>query len=218
MKVGTDGILLGAWATIDGAESILDIGTGSGVIALMMAQRSKPGTHIDAIEVNDDAAMDAIENFSHSPWKKNIHLYHTTLQNFQTETRYDLIITNPPYFVNSQKSPDKNRHIARHSESLKPEELLFSISNFLKSSGRLAIILPPTEAAKFKSMASTIHSLYCIRECSFIPRQHKPIERMLMEFSHQTVPKVVEELILYRQVEEWTETYRSLVKDFYLKG
>ena len=218
MKVGTDGVLLAAWATIDRAETILDIGTGSGVIALMMAQRSNPGTHIDAVEINEEAAMDAVENFSRSPWKENIHLHHTTLQNFQTESRYDLIITNPPYFVNSQKPPDKNRQMARHSESLRPEELLLSISKFLKSSGRLAIILPLAEAAKFKSMASTTHSLHCIRECAFIPRQHKPIERMLMEFSYKAVPKVVEELILYRQAAEWTETYRSLVKDFYLKG
>jgi len=217
MKVGTDGVLLGAWANVNGANTILDIGTGSGVIALMIAQRTGPNVQIDAVEINDGAVMDASENFSISPWKEKVFLHHTTIQSFETKSKYDLIITNPPYFSNSFKPPDKNRQVARHAEDLKPDELLHSVCNLLSPTGRLAIILPPFEGAIFKSMALERNAFHSIRECVFRSREHKPVERLLMEFSFQTISTVNEELFLYRQGDELSESYRNLTKDFYLK-
>jgi tRNA1Val (adenine37-N6)-methyltransferase len=217
MKVGTDGVLLGAWASAEGVQSVLDIGTGTGVIALMMAQRTGPTAQIDAVEVNEQAAHDAADNFMQSPWRAKLTLHPLAIQEFSQGNTYDLIITNPPFFTNSYKPPDKNRQLARHTDTLTFAELLSVTSNLLtKPSGRLAIILPWTESHIFKTLALTF-SLHCIRECAFRTRQHKPVERVLMEFSFQPLPIAYESICLYESGEVWTSDYIKLTRDYYLK-
>lgn len=217
MKIGTDGVLLGAWASVKGIQSVLDIGTGTGVIALMMAQRTGPTAQIDAVEVNEHAALDATDNFRLSPWQSKLNLHPIAIQEFSNGKTYDLIISNPPFYSNSYKPPDKNRQLARHTDLLSFSELLTASSNLLsRPSGRLAIILPLAESQEFKALAQSI-SLQCIRECSFRTRLHKPIERVLMEFSFQKLPTKVESLCLYESDEAWSSEYKDLTREFYLR-
>ena len=215
-KVGTDGVLLGAWASIDNATRILEIGTGSGVISLMLAQRTSDNVSLDAIEIEKEDADQALHNVSKSPWPEKIKIHHTALQDFFPEKKYDLIISNPPYFVNSWLPPDKRRGQARHTHLLSFGELLQSSIRLLNIDGRLAIILPYQESLFFIEQAKK-DGLFCIRRCAFRSRVHKPIERLLLEFSLKEEKVISEELTLYQDHDEWSDAYRRLTRDFYLK-
>jgi tRNA1Val (adenine37-N6)-methyltransferase len=216
MKVGTDGVLLGAWVDVQNTKRILDVGTGTGVIALMLAQRTTPGTRIDAVELSDEACLDAAENFANSPWREKITLHHMSVQSFSPKHQFDLIVSNPPYFINSYKPADKMRHQARHTDSLSFLELLQTSSKWLTPDGRLAVILPAHEGATFLSLTRNF-SLHCIRQWMFRSRQHKPVERLLFEFSGQPNPLEARELCLYEDNgDQWTEEYVAITRDFYL--
>lgn len=217
MKVGTDGVLLGAWTDVTSVNTILDIGTGSGVIALMLAQRTTRQTNIDAIEIEHGAFEQAYENITHAAWRDRVMAHHVALQQFESARRYDLIVSNPPYFQNSQKPPDEKRVQARHTTSLSYPELLSSSETLLTKTGRLSVILPFTEGLQFITLAKQ-YNLYCTRQWSFRTRQEKPIERWLLEFSFipQQTPEHGE-ILLYSHGEEWSEAYKMLTKDFYLK-
>ena len=214
MKVGTDGVLLGAWVTLTNEKNILEIGTGSGVIALVLAQRTPPQTHIEAIEPDQSSCLDALENFSSCPWKDRIALHQTRLQNFQSNNLFELIVSNPPYFQDSQKPPDSRRELARHTESLSFTDLLEGADRLLTPAGRLAIILPVAEAIQFKQLATS--NFYVIRTCQFRSRQHKPVERILFEFSRQSQVEKEEVLTLYEEGDRWTHEYNKLTRPFYL--
>jgi tRNA1Val (adenine37-N6)-methyltransferase len=215
MKVGTDGVLVGAWVNVSDAQVILDVGTGTGVIALMLAQRTAAGTSIDAVEMDEDACLDADTNFRQSPWPGKLHLYRTTLQHFKPDKKYDLIISNPPYFINSSKPPDKNRHRARHADTLSHQDLLQCSSQLLHSEGRLAVILPNTEGEIFIDLAKQ-YNLGCIRKGAFHSRATKPVERWLLEFSPGIHTPEPEKIILYEGGNQWSDQYIRLSKDFYL--
>ncbi|MBX2963659.1 MAG: methyltransferase [Cyclobacteriaceae bacterium] len=216
MKVGTDGVLLGAWANVSGCKTILDIGTGTGVIALMIAQRTSSDTLIDAVELTPNAAQDAQENFVASPWNNRIKLYQTSIQHYQTETRYDLIISNPPYFSKSYKPPDEDRLLARHTENLSFTELLNTADGLLLHDGRLSVILPVTEGRQFIDLAAR-QKFYCTREWHFLTRRNKPVERLLLEFSRNQILHETGEILLYEHGEEWSAGYKQLLREFYLK-
>lgn len=216
-KIGTDGVLLGAWVDIGEAQRILDIGTGSGLIALMVAQRSDAEVLIDAIEINEVDVAQARKNVDNSPWASKVMVHHIALQQFHSSDQYDLIVSNPPYFMNSWLPPDENRTKARHTSDLSFEALLKSSKNLLSGNGRLAVVLPLNEAEIFKTLASE-EQLYLNRSLSFQSRKEKPIERMLMEFGKNRVPIEAENLVLYSEGEVWSPEYRSLTKDFYLKA
>lgn len=218
MKVGTDAVLLGAWANVVAAKTILDAGTGAGVIALMMAQRTNGKAIIDAVEIDPEAAADAAENFIHSPWSTSLNLIQQSLQHLVPQHPYDLIISNPPYFINSLKPPLPSRQTARHAGEMTFDMLITTAVSHLKQpSGRLALILPVTESIVFHTKAAAT-GFYLIRRCDFRTRTHKPVERVLMEFSFQQIQTVTEELCLYQQGEEWSAAYKKLTGDFYLKG
>ena len=214
-KVGTDGVLLGAWTDVDQANRILDIGTGSGVIALMMAQRSSLQTHIDAIDISEEDCKQARENVADSPWPHKIRVEHSSFQQFESD-RYDLIVSNPPFFIDSAKPPAEERTRARHTESLPPEELLTHAKRLLSPKGRLCVILPATEGQSIIALAEN-QGWHCTRLCEFRARMNKPIERLLfqLELSNQETHK--ETLILYEYDEVWTTNYKNLTRDFYLK-
>lgn len=217
MKVGTDGVLLGAWADINGANHILDIGTGSGVIALMLAQRTNSDSIIDAVEIDDIAFEEAKENSKASPWPERVSVYHSAIQNFKKEIRYDLIISNPPYFLNSYKPPDEKRLAARHAETLSFDDLLVASDRLLKSTGRLNVVLPITEGEQFITLANS-KNFMLTRKWTFRTRLEKPVERYLLEFSkHTEKPMETGEIRLYDQDENWSEEYCELTRDFYLK-
>jgi len=214
MKVGTDGVLLGAWTYVEQVRTILDIGTGSGLIALMMAQRTPQSVMVDAVEAADDAAQ-AKENFEASPWKHRLRIFHTSLQRFEPTATYDLMVTNPPYFIDSLKPPEEKRKLARHTVTLNYGDILEATDRMLHPAGRLNLILPPAESIEFGSNAEK-HGLYCIRQCAFRSRPNKMPMRYLLEFSHHYSPLSKSEIFLYGMDGKPSAEYRSLTREFYL--
>lgn len=217
MKVGTDAVLLGAWVDVTGAHAALDIGTGSGIIALMLAQRSSPATRIDAVEMEEPAFIQATENIAGSPWPEKISVYHNAIQDFLPNRRYDLILSNPPYFNGSLLPTSRQRQQARHTTSLSYGELLTSVKRLLLTTGKFATILPTQEGEHFRSSAAEA-GLYCARQLAFFPRRQKPQERWLMEFSSSPAPTVTDTLVLYGHGDEWTPEYKDLTGGFYLSS
>jgi len=215
MKVGTDGVLLGAWANINSAKSILDIGTGTGLIALMLAQRSVEMAQIDAIEIDIDAYQQAVENVNNSPWHNRIHTIHTPLQNFTTILKYDLIVSNPPYFINSLKPPDKRRKQSRHADELPYSVLMNACKDLLRPNGRFCLILPRAEAMAFIPEAAEVN-LHCCKKTAVRFKSTKPVERLLLEFSNVFKELIETELILFDEEGKRTEVYQRLVSPFYL--
>lgn len=217
MKVGTDAVLLGAWAATREGTSLLDIGTGSGVIALMLAQRTPATAKIDAVEVEADDAAQARENISHSPWPHKIVVHQLPVQSFDPGKLYNVIVSNPPYFVNSQPPPDQRRVHARHTVLLDFDTLIHTVVRLLSPAGRFSIILPYTEGLDF--LARTHGLLYCTRRWSFRARHEKPVERWLLEFAKHPDSCEEGEIVLYDETDkqEWSQDYKTLTREFYLK-
>lgn len=153
MKVGTDAVLLGAWVIPNGSKQILDIGTGTGVVALMLAQKTE--AHIDAIDIDENAFIQAKQNVSESKFANQVSVIHSSLQDYSkiTSNKYNLIVTNPPYFEQSLKSSDEQRSFARHADVLPFEELIEGVTKLLDQKGKFCLILPTLEAEKFRAMA-----------------------------------------------------------------
>ena len=215
MKVGTDGVLLGAWANVGSAKRILDVGTGTGLIALMLAQRSN--VPIDAVEIDEPSAEQAKENVKRSRWADRISVYCKAFQAFERESshKYDLIVSNPPYFVESLKSPEIARTIARHNELLPHSDLLKGLSNLLNENGRFVGIFPYVEGNVFIAKAVD-YNLYCTRRTEVKGKTNgKPI-RVLLEFSGSR-RSMDENSISIRETDGgYTSDYITLTKDFYL--
>ncbi len=216
MKVGTDAVLLGAWANVNDAKRVLDIGTGSGTIALMLAQRTSENTMIDAVEIEETDFRQAHENFIQSPWTQKIHVHHSSIQNFYPDKLYDIVVSNPPYFNKSQKPPDEKRSQTRHTVALSYEDLLAAATRLLTDAGSLNVILPYVEGLEFMELAKR-YNLFCLRQFSFKTREHKPIERWLLEYSKMPRSVQTGEIVLYKEGDDWSDSYRSLTRDFYLK-
>jgi tRNA1Val (adenine37-N6)-methyltransferase len=219
MKVGTDAVLLGAWVNLKGVKRILDVGTGCGIIALMLAQRTDEkvnNVHIEGIDADEQSAKQAEENLLETRWCNRVLMHHYPLQTFRSEFKYDLIISNPPYFINSQLPPKAHRAKARHTDSLSYKELLHHSVRLLKTKGRLAVILPYEEGKLFLALAKEV-GLHLHRQLSFYSRKEKPQERWLFEFSFNLSPTKNEQLILHGEGESWSEEYKELTKEFYLK-
>ncbi len=216
-KVGTDGVLLGAWANVHGAKHILDIGTGSGVIALMLAQRSDEDARIEAVEIQERGAREARMNVQRSPWPEKIKIHHISIQAFFPNQSFDLIVSNPPFFIDSLASPVEERTKARHSSTLTFSDIVTFAINHLVPTGRLAVVLPEAEGKEFEQLAAD-SGLHVQRKLVFRSRKHKPVERLLMEFTFaQRLPEITE-LVLYAENDNWTTEYRKLLSDFYLKA
>lgn len=218
MKVGTDAVLLGAWVNVGNAKKILDVGTGSGVIALMMAQRSGFDAYIDAVEPDGASAIQANENVEGSPWPDKITIHNTTIQGFDPHRLYDLIVTNPPFFTRSLLPPAPGRQTARHDETLSFDDLFDSVRRLLDADGTFAVVLPVTEGNMFREQADRF-GLACHRSMAFYSRKGKPQERWCMEFSRKGKKKELEPepMILYEEGEKWSEGYTTLTGEFYLE-
>jgi tRNA1Val (adenine37-N6)-methyltransferase len=216
MKVGMDAVLLGAWTNVNNAEKILDIGTGTAIIALMLAQRS--ASFIDGVEIDEAACNQAAINVSNSLWSKRINIFHTSIQDYwkSSSLEYDLIVSNPPYFINSYKAPSEKRTTARHADSLTHEDIIKAVSALLNPAGRLCLILPFNESLIFKQKAIE-HYLYCNKLTFVKPRADKNANRVLMEFSFKEEPAVENELIIEEsQRHHYTSDYKFLTRDYYL--
>lgn len=216
MKVGTDGVLLGAWADCKTAKKVLDIGTGTGLIALMIAQRSD--ALIDAIEIDKQATEQAIENVSKSPWAERVNVVNKSLQEFseQESRTYDLIVSNPPYFQNSMFAPDNKRTHARHNSNLELEDLIGGAKKLLSNQGRLSVILPYLEGNMLVLQASE-EGLYCVRQTKVLPKPGRDPKRLLLEFQQTKKPLDEQEIIIeLNKRHEYSDAYKNLTKDFYL--
>jgi len=215
MKIGTDGVLLGAWCDVNKANSILDIGTGSGLIALMMAQRSDAEL-IDAVEIEPEAYEQAVENFEESPWGDRLFCYHASVQELaeEIEEKYDLIISNPPYFQSDEQVQGK-RQLARQTVSLGYTELLLSTSKLLNSSGLANFIIPFAEEERFLKIALDL-GLFPSRITRVKGASSAPIKRSLIALNLMAVQTKIDELILEKERHQYTDAYKEMVQDFYL--
>jgi len=218
MKVGTDGVLLGCWANIDyNPISMLDIGAGTGLIALIMAQRSSADL-IDSIELNDDAFEQTVENFEQSDWGDRLFCYHSSLQEFveEIEDKYDLIISNPPFYTSTYKELSEERAMARHTDSLSYSDLLEGTSKLLSENGTAAFIIPFSEEDNFLGIAKE-NKLVPFRITRVRGTVNAPIKRSLLQFSFIENPVEKNELIIEKERHIYTSAYKKLVQDFYLK-
>jgi len=215
-KVGTDGVLLGTFADIAGVKRILEIGTGTGLIAIMLAQRCK--AEIVAIEPDYESYIQAFDNVRLCKWSSGIKVEHTDLQNYYPdEGKFDLIVTNPPYFTDSLKNPDPRKSAARHNDSLTSEELLVGVSRLLDNDGHLQLIMPYVEGTVFIAGAQK-YGLYCNNILKIKPLPTAEIRRLILSFSRERL-KVTEKFLTieHGKRHEFTEEYINLTKDFYLK-
>jgi tRNA1Val (adenine37-N6)-methyltransferase len=216
MKVGTDGVLLGAWANVMGADRILDVGTGSGLIAIMLAQRSN--ALIDAVEIDRNAYLQAVVNAGLCPWQQRICIYNDSFQHFSVSTpvHYDLVVSNPPYFRNSLRPPGDTRSVARHDEKLGYEDLLTGTSTLLSKEGRLAVILPADEFTHVVALAY-FQGLYPIHQTLVSPVLGKKHSRCLVEFGRiRNQSCKTDELIIKHDNSFYTSDYKALTGDYYL--
>lgn len=215
MKVGTDALLLGAWADISGCRRILEVGTGCGVIALMLAQRST--AEITAIDIHAGSVEDARLNFSYSPWSKRLTAIEISLRKYcdPHPGSFDLIVTNPPYFANSLRSPHHNRNLSRHDESLGLPELLRCTDLLLESNGRLCLIIPASEAGFLEQQART-YKLHLFKKTEITMREGKKASRILYEFRKSMCVSPVKSTIIIRNADnEYTMEYRELTGSYY---
>ncbi len=219
MKVGTDGVLLGAWVKVEeNPPRILDVGTGTGLIALMLAQRS-PQSQVDAVEVDEAAAAQAKQNAEGSPWASRVGIFRQDFNDFakRAAQRYDLIVSNPPYFKQSLTSPDSGRTLARHAEELLHEDLLRGALRLLAPLGRLAVVMPYVEGNVFIALAAN-EGLYCNRKLNVSTKKDRPTKRLLLEFSRSRARLDEQSLhIESSALNSFTSEYQALTKDFYLK-
>jgi len=216
MKIGTDGCLLGAWADVTNAENILDIGTGSGIVAIMLAQRSN--SKIDAVEIDDSAYRQSCENFSKTPWKERLNSFHTSIQEYVKSgiKKYDLIVSCPPYFLNSMKATDKKRNLARHTDSLTFGELLSCSKRQLKQGGKFCTIIPADSVKTFRDLA-IIEGFFVTKITEVIPKAEVQAVRTLLQMELSKKKCICDTVtILDKEGKSYTKEYIELTKEFYI--
>lgn len=221
MKVGTDAVLLGSWVDTNQTENILDVGTGTGILALMMAQRSS--AFIDAVEMNKESCEQAKQNASFSKWDSRIEIHCVMFQEYAAncQKKYQLIISNPPYFTGSLKAKEDSRTQARHNDNLPFQELIEGVLKLLHKSGKFCLILPCKEAIEVRTIAEK-RGLYLSKLLRIKSKEGKENEiRHIMQFEFQ--PKGFSESTLYIEknapgidAKNYTDSYKELTKDFYL--
>ncbi len=216
MRIGTDAVLLGRWVDVGPADTVLDIGTGCGVIAMMLAQRG--AAHVDSVELDADSADEAALNFKVSQWREIMCAYNTDIKTFDLGTRYDVIVSNPPYFVNSSKCDEDRRSMARHAgTTLSFEDLLVASKRLLKDDGMLSVVLPQREESNFVKEAFR-HGFCLSRKLDIVPVEGLEPNRVNMEFRQRQDKSfvAVETLVLRQKNGCFTEDYNEFLKEFYL--
>jgi len=219
MKIGTDGVLLGAWTPIpENIFSVLDVGAGTGIIALMLAQRTT-AEQIDALEIDEEAYEQAVENFENSPWGDRLFCFHAGLDEFveEPEDEYDLIISNPPFYTEDYKTENEQRDLARFADALPFKDLVEAADLLLSENGIFSVIIPYKEEEKFITLAKDF-DLFPIKITRVKGTPTTEIKRSLLAFSrHFSENFSVDELVIETSRHIYTEEYIALTKDFYLK-
>ncbi len=216
MRVGTDAVLLAAWARCNEASRILDVGTGTGVIALICAQRNLRAV-IEAIEIDEGSAEDAKENFTASPWSDRLRIHWGDYRKITSTDQFDFIISNPPYFTDSLRPTNPTRNTARHDDSLPAEAFIQKTKTLLSAHGRLAIILPTNALERWVKEAGTI-GLKPDRICTVHTLAYKSASRVMVEFAfHFPNEPIMESILIEKSPGEKSEAYKLLVREYYTK-
>ncbi len=219
MKIGTDGVLLGAWTPLENnPKSVLDIGTGTGIIAIMLAQRST-AQQIDALEIDESAFEQAVENFENSPWGDRLFCFHAGLDEFveEPEDEYDLIVSNPPFFSEEYRSENEQRDLARFQEAMPFEDLVEAADLLLSENGIFSVIIPFNEEDRFIELCANVE-LFPIKVTRVKGAQNTKIIRSLLAFKRFELSVLTsDELVIEISRHEYTPEYIALTKDFYLK-
>mgnify|MGYP006200522395 FL=1 len=218
MKIGTDGVLLGAWTPlINNPFNVLDIGAGTGILSLMLAQRSN-AEQIDAIEIDEDAYEQCVENFEASPWGDKLFCFHAGLDEFvdEPEDEYDLIISNPPFYTDEYKSDNASRDLARFEDALPFEELIEAAALLLSDNGIFSVIIPNKEEERFVSMCKEL-DLFPLKITRVKGTPTSEIKRSLLAFCRIEQTPIIDELVVEISRHNYTPEYIELTKEFYLK-
>lgn len=217
MKIGTDGVLLGAWTNAANAKSILDIGTGTGLIAIMLAQQNEYAI-VEGIEIDPNAYEQAAENMAASPFSIRLHAINKAIQDFVPCSLYDVIVSNPPFFNAGTYSNQQKRNAARHTVSLTHTDLSNAVKRLLADEGRFSVILPYLEGLKFIELAKE-YGLFLTRKTQVKPKANKKVERLLLEFKKREQEIVLTDtlVIQFEKRNDWTKEYKALTGAFYLK-
>lgn len=218
--VGTDGVLLGAWADTTQVRTVLDIGTGTGLIALMLAQRTGhlPDVSIQAVDPLPVAAACAQVNFSRSPWAGRMQVLEQRVQDFAKTTiaRFDLIVSNPPFFSETTFSPDPNRRRSRNAVALSTTDLIAAVAQLLSPKGRFCVVMPCREG-QFLQEQAVLCGLYCTRKVQVFSRIGKPAERLLLQLERNPYPFERSDLVIQERANVYSEAFRELTDAFYAK-
>lgn len=217
MKVGTDGCLLGSWVPLDHTVTVLDIGTGTGLLALMIAQRLtalKASFQIDALDLDPGAVQQALENIQRTAWADKINVFLRDILKYAPLFQYDLLVCNPPYFEDSLHCPDESRTLARHNDSIPFSLLMKKASELMSESGRFCLIVP-TEAGQSLVQYGQENNLYLKMKVKVHTTARKAAKRVLLEFSKQN-EQTEEETLILQEDGSYTEDYKTLMKEFYL--
>lgn len=219
MKIGTDAVLLGAWCPIDNNPfSILDIGAGTGILSLMLAQRSN-AEQIDSLEIDEEAYEQCVENFENSPWSDRLFCFHAGLDEFveEPEDEYDIIISNPPFYSEDYKTDDSQRDLARFQDALPFEDLIEAADLLLSENGIFAVIIPYKEEERFIDLCAEVE-LFPVKVTRVKGSHSTPIVRSLLAFKRYELSVLTaDELVIEISRHEYTDDYINLTKDFYLK-
>ncbi len=219
MKIGTDGVLLGAWCPVDNNPfSVLDIGAGTGILSLMLAQRSN-AEQIDSLEIDEEAYEQCVENFENSPWSDRLFCFHAGLDEFveEPEDEYDIIISNPPFYSENYKSDNSQRDLARFQDALPFEDLIEAADLLLSENGIFAVIIPFKEEERFIDLCAEVE-LFPVKVTRVKGSHTTPIVRSLLAFKRYELSVLTaDELVIEISRHEYTDDYINLTKDFYLK-
>lgn len=219
MKVGTDGVLLGAWAPVETAQSAIDIGTGTGLIAVMLAQRNTDISSIVGVEIDEASYYEAKENFEHCPWASCLTVVHQSIQDYTNEASqgFDLIVSNPPFFTGGTLSDSQSKNEVRHTVKLPHGELLRSVKSLLNPEGNFSVILPTLEGYRFIELAQ-LYGLYLAHMVEVRPDENKEVERLLLNFKGEPTTTVLEEelILMDASTQDRTAAYKALVDEYYL--
>lgn len=219
MKIGTDSVLLGAWCPIDNNPfSVLDIGAGTGILSLMLAQRSN-SEQIDSLEIDEDAYEQCVENFENSPWSDRLFCYHAGLDEFidEPEHEYDIIISNPPFYSEDYKTDNSQRDLARFQDALPFEDLVEAAALLLSENGIFAVIIPFKEEERFIDLCAEVE-LFPVKVTRVKGAHTTPIVRSLLAFKRYELSVLeADELVIEINRHEYTDDYINLTKEFYLK-
>lgn len=214
MKINTDGVLLGALTESDAPQHILDIGTGTGVIALMLAQRFE-NAQIEAVEIDAEAALTAGNNFSNSIFKERLSINHTAIEQFNTTKKFDLIVSNPPFFVNDLKNIEEKKGIARHTNAIFFDQLLLKVAAILNTNGQFWFVLP-IKQAELLVKEGRVYGLFEQQVIHLYSDQSKPAFRRIVCLGKKKIESTSKHFYIYEAEKVYTQTYRELLKDFFL--